>query len=988
MVAAQRSCSSGSAPAVAPQVLLANASECAAKRVSATPLQAKLRIGAQNDEYEREADQVAGQVMRMDSTEHVHTASSRAEPLVRRRVSTSAPGTGQAVPQIVHEVLSSQGRPLDASTRAFFEPRFGHDFSRVQIHADARAAESARAINAQAYTAGRHIVMGCGEHPPRQLLAHELTHVVQQDDQSEGADRIRRSVAPDGVPAMLASAMEAAARAAVGTLGALDKATLATAIERALRLPGVDSFILSHPAMVPYRGALEFARSTPGAIEAVWDFIQNPKPYQERIQASLEPYIADAQRIAYEQGDGFLAQLGVPEQHRATVWKVLKTVAGFAQSAFGFVINDIILDTVLFWQLRSEHQIYDEAWKRYQEGSIDSLDLILEYLSIVLNVIGRLEDLMPLFLTAAGLVTGGAAGGTAGSVAPGAGTAVGGGAGGGTGATVGVAASEILGLVAQIGPAALEWDKAVKATIDLTFREQNEQQRQQDYGQIAASAVGLIVMGVLAFVPGFALRTGKAMGRKLRELVPNVSAIVPEVAVRIPASAEKAPLEAPAPTPVEAAAPTSVDAPGSTSVETPAPDAPEIRARLPDTIAELQSAASAGDADTARRVFTDIQQSLPAEESDVIWRDMVGSAARLNWLSVPVTLSEAPHTLKFILDRGDAFCEVCTWCEPVRKLLEAGRTRLAKGTDPNATTRVVQLEGQLSQIETSLARGSEWQAEAYKRRRVVTALLNVLTEAEALGVSPTDTAVKKARKETGRHLDVLSAKTVDFMSLADDPRVGARAAVLYPNLLREIWNRRAGFFPQINSLPEVRADFELGILEEAKGRALTQALNETLQSEGRSLSTQPLTGPARQFNPAIDIPYGFLDQSAFATFALNLRTEVTKLDGAARVFLVGSSLPGRRFERVIGTGHVGKPFDLGPLSDYDVSIVSQPLFEVASRIGVPDIGPLKPSHIEALHLTSLDEVAKQKVKETTGLAHEVHFKIYRDVPSDPVIELR
>ena len=89
------------------------------------------------------------------------------------------------VPPIVHEVLNSSGQPLDAGTRVFMEPRFGHDFSQVRVHADARAAESVRAVNALAYTVGRDVVFGEGEYAPgtsegRRLLAHELTHVAQQ----------------------------------------------------------------------------------------------------------------------------------------------------------------------------------------------------------------------------------------------------------------------------------------------------------------------------------------------------------------------------------------------------------------------------------------------------------------------------------------------------------------------------------------------------------------------------------------------------------------------------------------------------------------------------------------------------------------------------------------------------------------------------------------------------------------------------------------
>ena len=88
-------------------------------------------------------------------------------------------------PSIVHDVLRLPGQPLDAPARAFFEARFGHDFSRVRIHADAEAAKSAAAVNAIAYTAGEHIVFQTGRYAPsspagRRLLAHELTHVVQQ----------------------------------------------------------------------------------------------------------------------------------------------------------------------------------------------------------------------------------------------------------------------------------------------------------------------------------------------------------------------------------------------------------------------------------------------------------------------------------------------------------------------------------------------------------------------------------------------------------------------------------------------------------------------------------------------------------------------------------------------------------------------------------------------------------------------------------------
>jgi len=98
----------------------------------------------------------------------------------------SAVSAGPALaPSSVHRVLASPGRPLDAETRAFMEPRFGHSFADVRVHADSAAADSAREVGAHAYAVGRHVVFGGGAYAPateagRRLLAHELAHVVQQ----------------------------------------------------------------------------------------------------------------------------------------------------------------------------------------------------------------------------------------------------------------------------------------------------------------------------------------------------------------------------------------------------------------------------------------------------------------------------------------------------------------------------------------------------------------------------------------------------------------------------------------------------------------------------------------------------------------------------------------------------------------------------------------------------------------------------------------
>ena len=114
--------------------------------------------------------------------------------VVQRRVASGSSGPIGA-PPIVRDVLTSSGRPLDRPTRSLFESRFGHDFGQVRIHADAKAAESARSVNALAYTVGRDVVFGAGQYAPgtsagQKLLAHELTHVVQQS--GGAADRVQR----------------------------------------------------------------------------------------------------------------------------------------------------------------------------------------------------------------------------------------------------------------------------------------------------------------------------------------------------------------------------------------------------------------------------------------------------------------------------------------------------------------------------------------------------------------------------------------------------------------------------------------------------------------------------------------------------------------------------------------------------------------------------------------------------------------------------
>lgn len=152
-------------------------------------VQPKLTINQPGDRYEQEADRVADAVMGMKDGDAPVLQRMPLSPVSAvQRESSSSEGAG-AAPAIVSEVLSSGGgRALDAGTQQFMESRFGRDFSEVRVHDDSRAADSAAAIQARAYTSGQDVVFGQGEYRPgstegRRLLAHELGHVGQQGGQ-------------------------------------------------------------------------------------------------------------------------------------------------------------------------------------------------------------------------------------------------------------------------------------------------------------------------------------------------------------------------------------------------------------------------------------------------------------------------------------------------------------------------------------------------------------------------------------------------------------------------------------------------------------------------------------------------------------------------------------------------------------------------------------------------------------------------------------
>jgi len=165
-------------------------------------LQPKLSVNEPGDEYEQEADRIAEQVMRMPGPQtqapcacgggcpkcQAGRPGQGHESLQTMRVGPNDSGQSD-VSTITHEVLRSPGQPIDDSTRSYFEPRFGRDFSDVRVHSGRQAEQASRSINAKAFTIGNHIVLGgaqpsFGSREGQTLLAHELTHVIQQSGAS------------------------------------------------------------------------------------------------------------------------------------------------------------------------------------------------------------------------------------------------------------------------------------------------------------------------------------------------------------------------------------------------------------------------------------------------------------------------------------------------------------------------------------------------------------------------------------------------------------------------------------------------------------------------------------------------------------------------------------------------------------------------------------------------------------------------------------
>ncbi|MBC8029985.1 MAG: DUF4157 domain-containing protein [Pyrinomonadaceae bacterium] len=179
-----------------------------------TESQPKLTVSTPGEIYEQEADRVADQVMRMPDPRVQRQAEEAEEKMPQAKRTSGQTNELAAGVRTRINAIQGAGEPLPDSERAFFEPRFGHDFGQVRVHTNDSAARAAKAIHARAFTYGNHVFFGAGEYSPntatgQHLFAHELTHVVQQqaapgliqrqDDPKlpPGADRAQAGISGD-----------------------------------------------------------------------------------------------------------------------------------------------------------------------------------------------------------------------------------------------------------------------------------------------------------------------------------------------------------------------------------------------------------------------------------------------------------------------------------------------------------------------------------------------------------------------------------------------------------------------------------------------------------------------------------------------------------------------------------------------------------------------------------------------------------------------
>jgi hypothetical protein len=309
-----------------------------------------LTVNAYDDAYEREADRIALDVLRAPEARSAGAPRGVSHRIAgdgngRERVQTKRVGavtsSEATAPPVALEALRATGRPLDAPTRELMESRFGHDFGNVRVHTDAGAADAARSVGARAYTSGSDIVFDSGEYAPassegRRLIAHELTHVVQQRGTAPGRmiqrdERPRvRTPRPPSVNTQLAN-LQAGQQQLAQRQEVLTKQQAATALDLRWRAQFGERLASYRQAILRITGGLEDASQGFQAAQVA-------QAQTDALQAQL---IGAAVAIGFAAGfewafTGLLGQLG---RSAAQIKNAVEAVENPANAAVSGSVN-------------------------------------------------------------------------------------------------------------------------------------------------------------------------------------------------------------------------------------------------------------------------------------------------------------------------------------------------------------------------------------------------------------------------------------------------------------------------------------------------------------------------------------------------------------------------------------------------------------------------------------------------------------------------
>jgi hypothetical protein len=386
-----------------------------------------------------------------------------------------------------------------------------------------------------------------------------------------------------------------------------------------------------------------------------------------------------------------------------------------------------------------------------------------------------------------------------------------------------------------------------------------------------------------------------------------------------------------------------------------------------ETLEAARAAVRKGNLEEAQRLFSDLEKHLSAEQANLLWRDLSRLADTAALLEEPIMILGERHTLRLVESERGSFFVLCTWCTEVKKIFQAALDAEQKKTGSTVIRRLEEMLEQLETMEANITKGKISKKKAQDVNALKT-LLRMLSEGEHLIGK---TLTKKAP---------FKRQPVNFSGLTNNPAIAARAEQLYQDYFEQLMYAREKIFHS--------DDLKKLVAEEAKARALHQARDEIMpgaQKLGKGAEARAAV------DQLTDFPYGFYKRADFDVFAKRLHAELQKQAPGAKLVLEGSSVTGRRFERLVDFEHTGTPFGLSKMSDFDIAIVSDELFEVAQKKRIPmakDVkGPgkaveatdatkvLEAADLKALELEALQAEANKAAIEATGLAYPVHFKV-------------